>query len=136
MRKQIISAFGIALVLAFVVETNAGCGNGKQCPSGCPATYVHVFLEVTSSPDGGAIGNVDVTFSGPSAGTMSCERADTETVCRWPSGPVTPGTYLLDIVAPGYQEAKVYSDLIVTSDPVCGCTGATLKPSQVTLNSI
>ena len=136
MEMKIVSGLGAALFLAFVVETAAGCGTDKQCPAGCPATWVHVVLEVTSSPDGGAISDVEVTYSGPSAGTMSCERADTETRCSWTSGPVTAGTYLLDLVAPGYQEAKFYSDLVVTPDPVCGCTGATLKPSLVTLNSI
>lgn len=136
METKIVSGPGAALFLAFVVATAAGCGTDKQCPAGCPATWVHVVLDVTSSPDGGAISDVEVTYSGPSAGTMSCERADTETACSWTSGPVTAGTYLLDVVAPGYQETKINSDLVITPDPVCGCTGATLRPSHVTLNSI
>ena len=119
-------------LLALIVPTAAGCGTDKQCPAGCPATWVHVVLEVASPPDGGAISDVEVTDSGPSTGTMSCERADTETVCIWTPGPVIAGTYLLDVVAAGYQETTVNSDLVVTPDPVCGCTGATLRPSHVT----
>ena len=122
-------------MIALMVAT-IGCGSSKQCPMSCPATYVHVILVVTSSPDGGAISDVGVTFSGPSTGTMSCERWDKETICFWPSGPVTEGTYLLDVVAPGYLERNVNSELEVIPDPACGCTGAMLNPSQVTLSSL
>jgi hypothetical protein len=135
MQKEILTGLGRVSMMVLMVAT-IGCGSSQQCPKSCPATYVHVTLVVTSSPDGGAISDVGVAFSGPSTGTMSCERRDTETICFWPSGPVTEGTYLLDVVAPGYLERKVNSELVVIPDPVCGCTGATLNPFQVTLSSL
>src|SRR5450759_671728 len=128
--------FRVFLALAVSGIAISGCGAGKRCPIGCPATYMSIVLLVMSSPDGGAVSDVGVAFSGPSTGSMQCKAEDTATACWWPSEPVIEGTYLLEISAPGYKTAKVDATMAIIPDPQCGCTGAELKPSEVTLDSV
>jgi hypothetical protein len=82
------------------------------------------------------VSDVEVTFSGPSEGSMRCETTDAGTACFWPSGPVIEGTYLLQISASGYKPAKIDARMTMIPDPECGCTGAALRPSEVTLDPL
>ena len=99
--------FGALLAVAVAGSSISGCGAGKKCPAGCPATYMSVFFNIMSSADGGVVSDVEVIFSGPSEGSMKCETTDAGTACFWPGGPVIEGTYLLQISASGYKPAKI-----------------------------
>ncbi len=64
---------------------------------------------------------------------MSCEPSFSAIACSWPGGvAVLPGTYSLEISAPGYQTTTVQVDVTI-SPPVCGCTFASIQPSTVVL---
>lgn len=82
----------------------------------------------------GPVSGVAATLSGPQSEMMLCEPNGTATACTWPSGPVTAGNYSLQVTAPGFQSVIVSATIAVTPDPLCGCVGATLEPSAVTLD--
>jgi hypothetical protein len=128
--------FGALLAVAIAGISISGCGADEKCPAGCPATYMSVFFDIMSSADGGVVSDVEVAFSGPSEGSMKCETTDAGTDCFWPGGPVSEGTYLLQVSASGYKPAKIDAKMTIMPDPQCGCAGAALKPSEVTLDPL
>lgn len=119
----------LGALVVFVADTS--CGN--SCPEvECPATYLGISLDVTA-PDAGAVAAA-ATLSGPAAVTMSCHQSGATTVCMWPGGaPVTAGTYSLQVTAPGFQTANVSVTVTTSSADGCGCPGASMQPSTVTL---
>ena len=124
-------------LIALMGPVAFGCGSsaeGAPCPFSCPATYSGVTLVVNAAADGGVVSGVEATLSGPTTETMSCEPNGTATLCTWSSGPVTAGTYSLLVTAPGFQSASLSATVTVAADPHCGCVGATLQPSMVTLD--
>jgi len=103
-----------------------GCGT-KKCPGGCPAPSV--VLDVTSASDAGTLSGVRVSIADRD---LSCEPYnDTMTVCFWHS-PIV-GTYTLSINATGFQSANLSAEVTIDRDPQCGCPGAAISPSKVTL---
>jgi hypothetical protein len=112
----------------------SGGGTTAPCPFSCPATWVGIVLEVTAATDGGVVSGAEATLSGPTTETMSCEANGTVTICRWPSGAVTAGTYSLQVAAAGFRTANESATVTVTPDPRCGCVWASLQPSVVTLD--
>jgi hypothetical protein len=117
--------------------SSPGASCGLVCE--CPASFVHVVLNVQASPDAGPLAGVGVAFTGAASGEMTCQPAGIGpgAVCRWP-GPVTAGSYVLQVAAPGYQSADIPATLTVdqpsTNGCGCSCPGATLGPSTVTLD--
>jgi hypothetical protein len=106
---------------------------GQPCPLGCPATAHGAFIEVKTTP-AMAVNGVQATLSGPETGAMSCAPSLDEIVCAWPDGvAATPGTYALEVSAPGYQTMTVQVAVTV-SPPSCGCTTAHIEPSTVVLS--
>ncbi|HEY3806428.1 MAG TPA: hypothetical protein VGL61_27680 [Kofleriaceae bacterium] len=120
----------VAAAVALIVQT--ACGEMMSCPEGgCPATYIGVRLLVQGS---GALTAASVAISGPQTGTMSCEPNQSDMLCIWPAElPVMAGTYSLEVTAPGYTSMTLGGTVAIDPDPECGCTGATLTPSDVTL---
>ena len=118
-------------------HSGVGCGSAAEsppCPHSCPATYIGVALVVSAATDGGVLSGVEATLFGATTETMSCEPNGTATICTWPSGPVIAGTYSLLVTASGFQSENLSATVTVTPDPHCGCVGATLQPSMVTLD--
>jgi len=131
-KNSLISLIG--LVSFHSVVGCASAGDSPPCPYSCLAAHLGIVLDVTGATDGGPVSGADATLSGPITVTMSCEPNGTATVCRWPGGPVTAGTYSLLVTAPGFQSANVSATITVTPDPRCGCEWATIQPSRVTLD--
>ena len=125
----------LRLLIALIVAASAcGSQDNAPCPHSCPAAYVGVVLAVTSAADGGIVNGVEATLTGPQTEAMSCEPNVTATSCTWPPGPVTAGSYALEVTAAGFQSRNVSATVTVTPDPHCGCVNATLQPSTVTLD--
>ena len=120
-------------LLAFGGCSSSSGNDTCNPPPSCPATYVGIVLQVNAASDGGAASGVGATLSGPAAVTMSCEPNGGQTLCRWPSGPVTPGSYTLQVTAVGFRTSSV-SAKVTVSPPECGCTAATMELSSVTLD--
>jgi hypothetical protein len=119
--------------IAFLAQ--ASCGGPCSEPA-CPATYLVLGgVSVNGAADAGAPSGVEATLSGPQSGMMSCAPNGSSTLCTWPSGSaVTAGTYSLEVMAPGFKPATVSVKVTVTPAPRCGCPGATIQPSTVTLD--
>ena len=108
---------------------------GQRCPFGCPATSAGATVAVTTVP-AMVVQGVQVTLAGPESGTMSCAPSLEAIVCQWPVGvPLTPGTYALEISAPGYQTTTVQVTVTI-SPPTCGCTIASIQPSTVVISPV
>lgn len=106
---------------------------GQLCPASCPATAAGATIVVTTTP-AMAVNAVQVTLSGPQTGAMSCAPNFDAVLCEWPAGvAVTPGTYALQVSAPGYQTTTVQVEVTV-SPPSCGCTSGHIEPSTVMLS--
>jgi hypothetical protein len=120
--------------LALAVFTQVSCGGQAPCPA-CPALYVLAAgFSVNGAADAGAPSGVEATLSGPQTTVMSCAPNGSTTLCGWPPGPVTAGTYSLEVSATGFKPATVSAKVTVTPAPSCGCPGATIQPSSVTLD--
>jgi hypothetical protein len=131
-RFSVPTTFACIAAVGFAACSSSTSQDDAPCPHSCPATYMGIVLAVTAAADSGAVSGVGATLSGPTTVTMSCEANGTVTVCRWPSPPVTAGTYSLQVAATGFQMANVSATVSVTPDR-CGCAWATLQPSAVTL---
>ncbi len=83
---------------------------------------------------GAAPTDVEATLTGPATEMMKCEPNGTATTCTWPFEPAITGNYSLEVKAPGFQPANVDATISVAPDPKCGCTEATMKPSEVILD--
>jgi hypothetical protein len=108
---------------------------GDPCPFGCPATAANATIVVTTTP-AMAVNGVQATLSGPGNGTMSCAPNFDAVLCMWPGGvAVTPGTYSIEVSAPGYQTTTLQVEVTV-SPPSCGCTAGHIEPSTVMLSPL
>lgn len=105
-------------------------GDGNSCPFGCPAPFV--VLTVTTDQDGGGLNGITVTLSGPTPEIMTCRTYDSRTAsCFSSTGFATEGNYSLEVTAPGFKPLTVSATVTVAFS--CGCTWASLSPSEVTL---
>ncbi|HVV49029.1 MAG TPA: hypothetical protein VHO06_05175 [Polyangia bacterium] len=128
MRAVLASAFVLsALALA-------ACQKDQTCPRGCPTFWLDLSLPVTSA-SGKAVDGVTAILTGPVTKTLSCQPDGTqmETVCTWPA-PVTPGSYTLQVSAPGYPTETSPATIALTR-PTCNCPAISIQPSSVTLGS-
>lgn len=116
-----------------VLMADTSCGS--HCAEvECPASYIEISLAV-AAPDGGAVSGVAATLSGPEAVTLLCQSSGTAALCTWPAPtPVTAGSYALQVTAPGFQPANVSATVTTSSGDGCGCPGASMQPSTVTLD--
>ena len=125
-----------AILFSFCLAAIGGCGSdtgGAPCPWGCPAPSATANIAVMTVP-ATALDGVQATLSGPASGTMSCAPNFSAILCEWPGGvEVVPGTYSLEVSAPGYQTTTLQVEVTV-SPPSCGCTFGDIQPSTVTLS--
>jgi hypothetical protein len=122
---------GLVLGLALSLLMPSACQN---CPHGCPATEAGATLVVTTSP-AKAVSGVQAILTGPVVGTMSCQPNFSAILCSWPNGvPFTPGTYSLQVSAPGYPTTTIQVEVGISS-PGCGCTVGSISPSTISLGS-
>ncbi len=122
--------FGCWIVLALV--TQAACSSEDHaCPRSCPAAWMLVQPLAVAGADGGAVAAVQANLTGPLAETMSCDSSGSAATCTWSPGPVNPGTYALEVSAPGFE--TLHTSVIVTTSRDCGCESSSLTPSSVTL---
>jgi hypothetical protein len=129
-RRSLLSLTVLTLCNFLVACSGA---EGPPCPRSCPAAGLGLSVAVTTSTGPDTLSGVEVTVSGPTPATLSCEADTPVTYCFWPGG-VSPGTYTLDVSAPGHRAAEVTAVVTVTHDARCGCDSATLEPSKVTLD--
>jgi hypothetical protein len=110
-----------------------GGGGGQTCPHGCPASELSANVVVTTTP-AMVVNGVQATLTGPGGtGMMSCQPNFSAVLCAWPSGvALTPGTYSLEVSAPGQQTTTTQVEVTV-SPPSCGCTPGSISPSTVSL---
>jgi len=129
MRDRI--GLGALLVVFIAASSMSGCA---KCPPTCVAP--HVYFHVTPSPDGGVLSGVEVTFSGPTSGYMTCEGGSGR--CEWlGNGQLIEGTYILQASAEGYQSAAIEVKVTFSkTDPDCRCISADLRPSQIVLDPL
>jgi hypothetical protein len=85
------------------------------------------------------VDGVEAVLTGPVSGTMMCQPNPpvSSVVCSWPPGiDVVPGTYSVEVSAPGYVTTTVQVVVAVDVPPAvaCGCSGDTIKPSTVSLS--
>ena len=124
----------LGLALSLLSVSACGGSGGQPCPGGCPATSATATVAVSTTP-AMALSDVQATLTGPETGTMSCQPNLSASLCEWPPVPVTPGTYTLQVSAPGYQPVIVPVQVTV-SPPTCGCTFGSITPSTVSLSPV
>jgi hypothetical protein len=108
-------------VLLFFIGSIAcdSCPNPPSCP-------VSRFVLTVSTPDGGAVSDVQATLSGVA---LSCVSTAQGASCIG-SGQAGP----LEVTAPGFQPIDLTATVTTTPAPSCGCPGLKLAPSNVTLS--
>ncbi len=132
MSRESFLRFGVPLTVALLAQTSCGSGDDNPpCPF-CPATFLTVGVLVTSAMDGGTLAGVQATLTGSETTILSCEPRGTAVFCTLP--PVAPGSYSLQVTALGFRPTNVSASVTITRDPRCGCSGATVEPSEVTLD--
>lgn len=117
-------------VIVIATVAAQGC-SGRDCPLSCPQASASILLSIAAA-DGKPVTGIAVNLSGPLAQTMSCSEGNATAYCNW-TGPVSPGTYTLEVTAPGYRTLRTSATVTLSHD--C-CDSATLAPSAVTLDPL
>jgi hypothetical protein len=118
----------LGLPLAAVGWT--GCCKPPACP-------VSDSFEVLITPAGMMLNGVQAVMTGPVNVTMDCQDGHLGAGCWWPTTvQVVPGTYSLQVSAPGHVTTTIQVVVAVDVPPTvaCGCPGDTIKPSTVSLS--
>jgi hypothetical protein len=107
-----------AVVLLGLLASACGMdGAERNCiPPPCPIPLA-ITVDVTSSA-GGAVAGTVLRLTGRATGTAPCETGASTTTCRVPGD---PGTYDLELSAPGFETAR-RSVTVSGTTPDCGCT--------------
>ena len=114
-----------------LLVTLVSCGDA--CPPTCPGPLLGIGLVVKSAAQAGPVDGVNATLSGPTTNTLACASNGMGTGCTLTSGALPDGDYLLEVTAPGFHPAQVAATVTTSSAATCGCRGATLLPSTITL---
>jgi hypothetical protein len=100
---------------------------------GCKAASASVAVTVLTAPPK-AVDGVQATLTGPETAIMLCHANNSLVLCLWPVGVAfAPGTYSLQVSAPGYQTTTVQAQVTASSSS-CGCTVGSIQPSIVSLS--
>ena len=123
------------MVLALAPLVLTSCGGGHTCPlSGCPAARLTATVVVTTTP-AMAVNGVEAMLTGPVTGTMVCQPNSSATLCQWPPTVVVmPGTYSLQVSAPGYDTTTIQVEVATPPPETCGCAYDSIKPSTVSIS--
>jgi hypothetical protein len=126
------------IALLAVVSSYSAIGCDSGCPRSCPGPFLALGIGVYAAVDGVAVSGVEATLMGPTTISMSCEpstNVPAATSCFWPlGGTFVEGSYTLLVAAPGFQSKELSATLSLTPASRCGCSGATIEPSTVTLD--
>jgi hypothetical protein len=121
----------LLLGLPLVAVGWTGC---CQHPPSCP---VPDSFEVVITQARMMLNGLQAILTGPVNVTMACDSGHLGAGCWWPTTvEVVPGTYSLQVSAPGYVTTTVQVVVAVDAPPTgaCGCPGDTIKPSTVSLS--
>lgn len=125
------------MVLALAPLALTACGGGvagQTCPFGCPAAYLTANVVVTTTP-AMAVNGVQAVLTGPVTGTMVCQPNFSALLCQWPPTVVVmPGTYSLEVSAPGYHTTTIQVEVAIPPPGTCGCSADSIKPSTVSIS--
>jgi hypothetical protein len=133
--RVLAGSMGAVRVLLALLSLTA-CGSGQTCPASCPAASVGATIAVTTMP-AAVVNGVEAMLAGPVNGTMMCQPNPpvSSVVCGWPSGmTVVPGTYSLQVSAPGYEATTVQVEVTTPPPGKCGCSSDTIEPSVVSIS--
>ena len=126
------------MALLAVVSSGSAVGCDSGCPRTCPGPFLGLGIGVYAAVNGVAVGGVEATLMGPTTVALSCEpsgNVPAATSCFWPLGATfVEGTYTLLVAAPGFQSKEVGATLSLPPASRCGCSGASIEPSTVTLD--
>jgi hypothetical protein len=116
--------------LALLACISIGCNYqaGPDCIIPPCALPMAIMVRVTSTL-GGPVPGLTLTFSGAASGSGQCGVGESVTSCVVPG---LPGTYNLQLAAPGFQE-KALSVTVQGSTPQCGCTSVQIQQLDVDL---
>jgi hypothetical protein len=123
----------LLLALTLVAVDWTGCCNN---PPSCKVVKPSVGVTTTPAM---VVSGVEAVITGPVNGTMVCQPNPPvfAVSCAWPSTvAVVPGTYSLQVSAPGYVTTTVQVVVAVDVPPTvaCGCPGDSIKPSTVSIS--
>jgi hypothetical protein len=80
---------------------------------------------------------VQAVLTGPVNGAMRCQPNPpvSSVVCEWPldAGDVVPGTYSLQVSAPGYETTTIQVEVTTPPPGPCGCAIDSINPSVVSI---
>jgi hypothetical protein len=112
---------------------DADAGTGGVCaPIPCPNQFL-LGLQLLVTSDGvSELADVQVTLSGPVTIAFRCAAHGDGMLCL-PSSGGQAGSYLLQVTAPGFDPVGTPATVTFNPAPRCGCQGARLAPSSVTL---
>jgi hypothetical protein len=125
-----VSSLVRLLALAALSAELASCGryNEGQCfPPPCPFPFA-IIIDVTAEAGGGPVNGAFVKVSGATVSTIPCDAGPT-TTCHVPG---LPGTYTLEVGAPGFQSAQ-RTVVVHGTNPECGCPTVNLEHLDVAL---
>lgn len=107
----------------------SACDSTTECQF--PAVSTGAEVQLLTSPEV-AVNDAQATLTGPVTDTLNCVPYPWGGTCFW-SGttPQTPGTYTLQVSAPGYQAVTAQLELTIVSG--CGRTAANVQPWSVSL---
>ena len=112
---------------AVLLMLGAGaCGGEAVCLALPCALPVAVRLTVRDSQSASPITGASITFTGPSSGSGQCSDA----TCMVSGG---PGTYEIDVSAPGYQPVHQEVRVTGTASTGCGCDAVETQQLAVAL---
>jgi hypothetical protein len=122
LRRSGVAATALCLMVL------AGC---HDCfDSSCPVSHGVSVAVITTPPM--PIDDVQVTLTGPATVTMVCRPENAFVLCLWPDGiAFTPGTYSLEVSAPGYRATTLETEVSVTY-AACSCVAGSLQPLNAT----
>ena len=120
-RFEMIAPRLVAVLLLGAVA----CGGDVVCPALPCALPMAVQLTVRDSQSASPITGASVTFTGPFSGSEQCSGA----TCVVSGG---PGTYEIDVSAPGYQ--PLHQEVRVTGIPSTGCGCARVETQQLAVS--
>jgi len=128
----------VVLALAPLAMTACGVehGGGRPCPGSCPVATATAAVGVVTTPPM-VVNGVEAVLTGPVSGTMTCTPNPPvfAVSCAWPPAvAVVPGTYSLQVSAPGYETTTIQAEVTGRPPGLCGCWLASIKPSTVLIS--
>jgi hypothetical protein len=108
-------------------------GAGQTCPGSCPVATATAAVGVTTTP-AGVVNGVAAALTGPVNATMVCQPNPAVFVvrCAWPPAvSLVPGTYLLQVSAPGYETTTIQMEVTGPTRGLCGCSFDSIGPAPI-----